>query len=341
MPWPYRPAPATDELLSSYLVRCAGRYGMPASRFCAFHFPGFQVWTRDVDRSATRPLLDAVAVATGLSHAQVIRMTLRAEERRVSVRRARGAAAWINGIGVYHRVRRLHGLQYCPACLESAVEYKKVWRLSFVVSCETHGCALRDACPYCDAPIIPHQQMAGAARCHMCHRSLVVAPTPVLEPSRLAVALQALCLRALETGVVDVGGRGVPAQAYFRGLRILASAVVGSSGGQTGFIAGLPIEHRRTTDRGAVLISLASLLTDWPDSFHSLVAERHLTQRSFFRVSVPEWVNDEVRHLPRGRTHNKASRHSLRAKLAALGRRKPAGWRALRAAMLLVAARTR
>lgn len=340
----YRPEPADEELLSSYLTRCAGRHGMSVYRFRAFHFPAFRVWTRDIDRSAPRQLLRAIATDTGLTLARVTAMTLRGTERTVSVRRPRGTAAWVNALGVHHRVRRLHGLQYCPACLAEAPAYKKAWRLSFTVRCSRHRCPLSDACPYCDAPIMPHRQLAGAVRCHACHCSLVGAlATHPPELSSAAAARQDACLRALDAGFAKVGKRRIPAQAYFRGLRILASVVAGGHDSREaiGTAYGRPIECMRAASRAEVLADLHAILSAWPGSFRALASARCWTRRTFHRMSVPAWLYDEVRRLPRGQVRRTTRGHSLRAKLVSLGKRRPHEWRTQRAALLVAAARER
>lgn len=339
----YLPKPVDDELLSSYLARCAGRYGMSAYRFRSFHLPGFPTWTRDIDRSAPRPLLRAIAAKTGLASARVASMTLGGVESIVSTRRPRGTAAWINALGVYHRVRLLHGLQYCPTCLAETHAYRTKWRLSFVVACDLHRRGLRDACPFCNAPIMPHRQLAGALRCDACHRSLVDDLPPPPELPGGAVVQQEACLRAIGDGFAGVSRQRVPAQRYFRGLRILASAVAGWNGGleTVNVGGGGPVECMRTVERTALLAALHAILTPWPHAFRALAAERRWTQRTFRRVVVPAWLYREVRRLPRGRRRNAASRHSLRAKLASLSRRQPEGWRTRRAGLLLEAARGR
>ncbi len=344
MRWSFSPKPIDGELLGSYLVRGAGLYGVPPDRFCAFHFPEFRIWTRDIDRSATEPFLNALSEKAGLPPERVERMTLRDWGPLVSSRRHRGAASWINALGVYHRVRLRHGLQYCPMCIAGVPAYKKSWRLSFVTVCEMHRCMLLDACPCCGAPIIPHRQLAGALRCHSCHHSLVGASLPPPKQPESAAALQSECLHALGMGFADVGGARVQAGAYFRGLRILASVMSerGCGKGRGDAVScRLPMECMGTASRVAALGALEALLAAWPQSFRRRAADRRWTRRTFCRHSVPAWLYREVRHLPHGRVRRAGTRHSLRAKLASLGRQKPDGWRGKRAALLICAAKER
>lgn len=344
MRWGVRPEPAEDELLSSYLVRCAGLHGMSAHRFCAFHFPRFEIWTRDIDRSAPKEFVNALASSTGIPLESVRRMTLQDPERLVSSRRRRGTAAWINALGVYHRTRRRHGLQFCPQCLATSSVYKRAWRLSFVVGCEVHGSMLHDACPHCDAPIMPHRQLAGTLRCHRCHRLLAGALLPVAALPRAAAAQQTVCSHAMDTGFADIDGRRIAAHAYFRGLHVLASQAADRGCAFEGpwNIAdrvAAPVECARTTQRTALLDSLATLLATWPESFRHYATDMRWTQRTFHRMSIPSWLYREVERLPSGHPRQPGSVRSLRARLAALGKRKPEGWRTVRATFLVDAAR--
>lgn len=315
---------------------------MSVHRFCAFHFPAFHIWTRDIDRSAPPALLQAIANDVELPLARVAAMTLRDMEQVVSIRRPRGTAAWINVLGVYHRIRRSHGLQYCPMCLADTYAYRQAWRLSCVVHCDAHQCLLRDACPRCDAPVIPHRQLPGALRCHICHRPLASTP-PHVAPPDAAVARQDACLHALASGFGLVGKRRVSAQAYFRGLRILTSAVAGQGcgAGESRIRDSRCLERMRTAARAGLLAELDPILTGWPSAFRDLATDRHWTQRTFHRARVPMWLCCEVRRLPRGRARCATSPRSMRAKLAILGKRQPPGWRSQRAALLLAAARGR
>lgn len=76
-PWGPLPAPCDDELLGSYLVRCALRHGSSPTRFCSFHLRGIEVWTRAIDRSATDDLLTRIAIGSALPIARVRKMTLK------------------------------------------------------------------------------------------------------------------------------------------------------------------------------------------------------------------------------------------------------------------------
>lgn len=339
--WPLPVEPQEDELLSSFLVRAAQRHGLSPYRFCAFHFPGVPVWNRDIDRSASDALLAAVAVKAGLSPARVAQMTLRGAEARLSKGVARGSPPWINRVGIYHRLRRSWGQQYCPECLAERPVLRRAWRMSFVVACSRHRRPLQDACPHCDAPLAIHRQMLSVQLCHHCSRVLGKAPQDPSVPIDTLLRAQSYFERALHGGTAKIGGQTVRCEDLFQGARALASLLAPRSPSP-----GAPaVHHRRALElarvqaRADVVLRVAEVLARWPQGFKRIAKDQHLTQRSFVRSSLPGWLRSAVEELPPGRTRHAmpGKRHALRAKLEQ-DRRRSTDWRTTRAALLWQAA---
>lgn len=334
--WPWRVEPHESELLSSFLIRVAWRHGSSPTRFCALHFPSVHVWNRDIDRSAPDALIDAVAIKAGLSVGRVERMTLRGEERQLSSRTTKGVASWINPLGIYHRVRHLHGLQYCPQCLAGGEPYDKAWRLTFVTVCPRHLIQLRDSCPYCDAPVLPHRQMPYTLRCHTCHL-LIIHKMNELAPSYSIGTFQETCLSVLERGIAWLGNERIDAASYFRGLRVMASVYlrVGErlSLRAHGIVGQSSLERSRVAARHAWMGTFFSLFENWPEAFFAVAREENWTQRAFVRGPLPKWMSNVIRELPAGRVRRASSRR-LQLRLKALSRVRTADWRSERAALL-------
>ncbi|MEQ7328398.1 TniQ family protein [Xanthomonas campestris pv. campestris] len=340
MHWPLPLEPHEDELLSSFLVRSAHRHGLSPYRFCAFHFPGASVWNRDIDYSASDALLAAIAVKAGLTPARVMQMKLRSVEGRLEKGLARGSAPWINRVGIYHRLRRRWGLQYCPDCLAERPVLYRAWRMSCIVVCSRHRRLLQDACPHCDAPLAIHRQLLSAQLCHHCSRVLGRTPEEPNVSIDTVLRAQSYFQHVLQSGTAEIGGLSVCSEELFQGARVLASLLAPAS------LPQYPAEHYRPSleqarvqARACIVLRVAKVLALWPIRFRQTASEQHLTQRSFARRSLPDWLKSAVDELPAGRTRHALPRkhHSLRAKLEQ-DRRRNADWRSARAALLWHAA---
>lgn len=341
MRWPLPVEPYEDELLSSFLVRAAQRHGLSPYRFCAFHFPDVPVWNRDIDRSASDALLAAIAVKAGLSPTRVAQMTLRGAEARLSRGVASGSASWINRVGIYHRLRRGWGQQYCPDCLAERPVLSRAWRISFMVGCSRHRRLLQDACPHCDAPLAIHRQMLSVQLCHHCSRALGKAPQDPSVPIDTLLRAQSYFEHAVRGGTAEIGGQTVGCEDLFQGARVLAGLLAPRSPSPRA-----PAEHHRRSlelarvqARADVVLRVAEVLASWPLEFKTIANDQHLTQRSFVRSSLPDWLRSVVEELPLGQMRHATprKRHALRAKLEQ-DRRRSKDWRATRAAMLWQAA---
>jgi hypothetical protein len=346
--------PDHDELLSSFLSRCARVHGMRPTVFCAFHLHPHAVWNRDVDRSASPALMKAIADNAHVQPQDIEAMTLRSWEsvtHPVPLERigSSGMAPWITAVGIYHRTRKRYGLQYCPRCLADHLVFYRTWRLAFVTVCPTHHLLLRDSCEACGAPIIPHRQRVSARYCDRCGRDLCAIDRGVASPSpsiRAALRLQEVLLGALTGQRLLVGQQWVEGAFYLQGarfllahLRLLDDEYHDHGCGQPR----VPFESKRCLYRLALLTILERLLSDWPTNFITAATARGVTQRSFMGLQEPpEWIAQALLDLPPGRSYDRSWRpRRLRCELRSLHRNKPAGWRSLRAQVLLRGTRYR
>ena len=185
--WAFALKPAVGELLSGFLSRVALAHGATPYSFYALFLGSSSFWARDVDRGTVQQHDERLAVQSGLSVELLRSLTLKPWIARLTPdhhQHARSATVtpWINGSGVFHRERRQHALQFCPACLADHGIVQKAWRLSFVTVCDRHRTLLSDACPACDAPFLPHR---ATERQHVCHRCshLLTVPSTASSPS--------------------------------------------------------------------------------------------------------------------------------------------------------------
>jgi len=112
-------------------------------------------WTRDIDRLAPSWLIQGLAEFVAQQPEQVACASVDARVRLLSTtHECMGWGKWVLPLGIWHRRRRLTGVQYCPLCLRfDAKPYVRVsWRLAFYTECEWHHCMMRDRCHACEAP---------------------------------------------------------------------------------------------------------------------------------------------------------------------------------------------
>lgn len=353
----YLTAPLPGELLSSFLIRLGWMNGLPAYRFCRILWPNKAIWNRDVDRSADDELLATLSMYAQWKGRNVVSLTLRETERITSgCRNGQGAAAWLLAAGIYHRKRTLCGLQYCPECLTAECPYfMRSWRLGFVLVCEKHGCPLRDACPHCDAPLAPHRLYNNEIdACHCCYRKLTVVPVPTLqvETPVSVILLQKELTSLLERASLSFES-GLEAQQRFASLRILlAELAIKRNIRSIRNCFELPpasnrldtsettFEYSRRENRMILLETLAAWIAEWPKQFLRGACSAGLTQRSFSRYKLSNFLRVHIEQLPVGHTKRRTTELRLYSVgMLRLRRKQKIEYRERRAAVLLQMAR--
>ncbi|SDG25867.1 TniQ protein [Limimonas halophila] len=352
--WAFRLPPHDGELLSSLLVRNAHAHGCSGYRFVNLLWPRRPAWNRDVDRNQDDAWLREIADHLGVPRERLGQATLADYAERLAGPgwARRGTVRLLLSAGILHRTRRRHGLQYCPACLAADRKpwYRKIWRVGFVLQCPEHGEPLRDACPVCDAPVIPHRSAVGHAdHCHACGFPLVgelVPSAPEIPGS--ALRLQDKLLAVLETGTTrdPIGPwTGTEAFAGMRTLMMLAS--LQNYAPRIRRVLDLPpqawpdgtevrFEEARLPVRVSLMETVAALLERWPADFHDVAAELRLSQRFFRRWDVPPALAAEIARLGEGFTRDRRYEPVVYTpEMMRLRRRDPAAYRQARAARLL------
>lgn len=164
--------PYSQETLGSFLVRWAWARGEQPAVLSHRLGLGYFVWTRDLDRSLSEEMLQAIAAASGCRLEQVRCMTYCSQlaAAAVPVHRS-GFLPWLLPLGIYHRRRLRFGQLFCPACLREDMprHLHMHWRLASSWICLRHGVSLMDACPHCGAPFAPYRNDSLVlGRCECC-----------------------------------------------------------------------------------------------------------------------------------------------------------------------------
>ena len=314
---PVRSQPRHDELLSSWIVRLAMAHGLKLHTFSTLLWDKRSIWNRDIDKCADDKILKELARRTETPLERVRATTLATYEGLLyEQHNARGNTSWIMPLGVYHRVRRLHGTQYCSRCLieDKAPYFRRAWRLAFVTVCIKHRCLLFDSCPRCYAPINFHrnelgerskQVGTGLIRCFICNFDLrevcSVLPRDVCDDS---INYQSTLERAAAEGKINVSdGQTTYALLYFPVLRQLMKVLASRRGnkllaalcretGMPPFASCFParrtdIESLRIAERHQLKTLAAYLLENWSERFVRICVSARVWSSTLLRDFEP------------------------------------------------------
>lgn len=219
MPWTLRVPLLVDESLSSWLARAALRQGCDPLALTGAIWPGWRVWTRDIDRDIPPARLDSLVRVSGISASDFEQAALRGvcEQINGHMLPENRSWPWVLALGTRNRVRH-GGQQFCPLCFteDKAPYFRRVWRMAWHVGCPLHGVLLIDDCPACHAPIEPHRLVAEDKHLAQCSRCRLdwrhVACTPV---SQDALRFQQIADEALQSDYASLDDKAVSASEWF------------------------------------------------------------------------------------------------------------------------------
>ena len=313
--WPWHPKPQPDELLSSWLMRIIRDYGVRPHFFCKSEWPGVQIWTRDLDKLAPESVLEGLSKRTGTHYTRVYETTLRAYEGRAFTHwNPNGNTRWILALGIYHRLHRLPGLQFCPCCLaeDEKPYFRRLWRMGYATACTVHSCRLIERCR-CGEPINFHQivgPLIPLTTCYRCgydvrgYKSIKEDDECFYEVVKLQRAIeQAVSRKKIQITASLL----VPSTEYLDVLRqllsILARPIRGRSlGGRLARILGYPepsdidifpvcVERLANKARHQLLALVAPLMKDWPEAMCALCKESRIWKTDLEKdaLNLPKW----------------------------------------------------
>lgn len=293
-PWPYRPRPLPDELLTSYLLRIAAGLDLRPSRFLS------AVWgsersllNQDLDNFAPAHVAVRVATGTGIDIAEVHATTLADYVGTLLItHNPKGRNPWLLPTTIKSNDRRRRGLQFCPVCLatDRTPYFRRRWRLAFATMCTTHAVMLRDGCPSCGEIVHCHRALSPR-HCFRCGASLCVPSSPA--PRHDHLVWQRELEQSLERGWSMLDGHPVRAHVLFAIVRQIAAllvngprapalraATVQSLGGEAASFQKItrrqPIEYLELADRHRLLDMVERLMRGWPINFVQCCLEAKL-----------------------------------------------------------------
>jgi len=270
-----------------------------------------------------------VAARTATPKRRAFQTTLRAYEGYVFEKlNVQGISKWIRPLGIYHRTRKLSGLRWCPACLETdeVPYFRRAWRMSFTSTCSKHGLILANRCHYCGQPCMIHK--AEFLSCHNCGTKLTTHPRRKAE----SIALQAeyrLQKMALD-GVYGLPESGIAHSILYFDIwyRIMSLIVFGKRSEKLRFV----ISERFCGDPSSYNMAVTSKTIDrlTPHDLHKVhgMTERLMIGFPFRLIGLcadsDNWSSQILKdmHPPRHDLINVCRRYLLDPNLA-LGRPRP------------------
>ncbi|MBV34391.1 MAG: hypothetical protein CMP47_02875 [Rickettsiales bacterium] len=302
--------PNEDELLSSWVIRLARGNGSNLHSFCRMLWPKKAIWTRDIDKSADRNVVEVLSRKTGTSSSTVEETLLKSYEGIIYEKHnANGVTSFINNIGVYHRTRRLFGQCYCVDCLKENIYFRKSWRLSFITVCTKHQVLLRDSCYYCKAPLAFHKLPVfdkNILICSVCNKNLLSAKT--IRANESVIELTKDIEQCLMAGWMLIGQKQVYSLAFFSGLRHFFRIFLNNKGiepfvklvsdGTNVESTIIDVERSKLTPecghiqvRYMVMSLIAEIFKDWPNKFVYYFNKSQAYPANFKRDAyLPYWL---------------------------------------------------
>lgn len=315
-----------DELLSAWLARSAAAHGLSFHRFAVDYLRQRALSYRDIDVFPSASLLKTIEVGSRLSSDALLSMTLVPWLAHLSS--GVGQPGHFDAVLPRAHVARAkfrHGQQACFACLREGASYQRTWRLPFVVACERHEAWLRDACPYCDAPLDSKIDGASPPTCPECYRSWT-GPFPALGgPAEGVSDLQRRLLEAVTTGNgLTIHGQEVSLADALKGFNFLLriDRRLGRVEAPPSARSPLRVEGRRLR-----LQRVAEVLDTWPDAVVADGKRCGLSSNPFSGENCPPWILRELTELRQAKPRVRGPRGDEDPVLEMLRRRRPKNWR--------------
>lgn len=181
-------------------------------------------------------------------------------------------------IGINHRLRKRYGLQICPVCLkeDKVPYYRKYWRVSYLISCPTHGIELYDRCYKCSFPITPHRvdmieksKLATILDINFCSKCFTkLSKSPINKVNKSLHIISNYIFSALQKEHIFISSDPIFANLFFLGLRGIIQGYIRNLGDEiSSKTNSRAIELLEFNDRLKVLNGCADLLVNWPIDF--------------------------------------------------------------------------
>lgn len=257
---PHRPKPLPGECFEGFLLRISEANGYPSRR-----------WITDLaglETSAVSLTSDVGALAEWL---EVPKAELDALRYPPSPWAGKRRMHLFHGQPIHRLALNLDRPRICPACLKDSPHHHMSWELATVALCIDHATQLIDACPKCGTALSWNR--SHLCQCHHCGYDLRQAKPEPAQVNALRLTRQMLAAAHLSEGRNDGFPpelADLPLTTLVRLALLLGTIHLGLPTG-TGHWPCVRLSAKKMTE---LLNAAATALSDWPNGFHAMLAER-------------------------------------------------------------------
>lgn len=224
--WPADVAFQDDESISSWLIRAALENGCDPLILTGQIWPGWRVWTIDIDRGISDEKLCSLKRASTIGEEVILQAALSNDAKYFSNRPLSkyGIWPWVLGLGTRNRTHK-GGTQFCPSCLaaDSNCYFRRAWRFAWTTGCLIHQTCLIDRCFKCHQPIEPHKLEAietrTVATCASCGFDLRDSPSTKAKLNSLYY--QSLAATTVQSRTATIKDQNITVEQWFETCRYL------------------------------------------------------------------------------------------------------------------------
>lgn len=214
-----RTIPHEDELLTSWIARCALSYGLTPYNLLKFGFDSPKLSILDYDRHISEAYLENLSRYSTLDKQSIKQKTIIQFANKI-IDVSGNQPQYLYKDILAKSTNNRASMTYCPECLKSKKYFSIYWRLVLQVGCLEHDILHRDTCPHCNAPIrleLLNAFLKDVSHCYACWRSLYTSKNQKL-PDEIKPILKMQKEGVASGWVVFPGNNGMMAPVFFQGI---------------------------------------------------------------------------------------------------------------------------
>lgn len=167
--------PEKFELLSSWLLRLSNLNGINITTLSYKIFNNKFLLTNDIDKTLSNTDIQKIADYTNINKDYLEKLNLQYFMNSIYNTLLSKSKKWqwiVPSGGIYQS--KLHGLQYCPICLQENSKFYIFNKLSWNTICLNHQILLETNCPNCNHSFLPilREFSDNIKNCHNCNFNL-------------------------------------------------------------------------------------------------------------------------------------------------------------------------